>query len=120
MAGKKEPKTIAKHARFLLGGAAGLLPAESRGYTSIFNALFRISTEEGVLALWTNMKVINGKPEYSRNLDVFFTVVRREGVLSRWKGFTPHTVLTFIFLEQMTAMYRKIVLGEEGGGPSSL
>ncbi|KAK2172282.1 hypothetical protein NP493_975g04044 [Ridgeia piscesae] len=174
--------------------ADGRLPlAERRGYTSVFNALFRISTEEGVLALWTgcgatitramvvnaaqlasysqakqlvmstgyfsdnillhfmasmisglvttiasmpvdiiktrlqNMKVINGKPEYSGTLDVFFTVVRREGVLSLWKGFTPyyarlgpHTVLTFIFLEQMTAMYRKIVLGEEGGGPSSL
>ncbi|KAK2181336.1 hypothetical protein NP493_403g04036 [Ridgeia piscesae] len=74
-----------------------------------------------------NMKVINGKPEYSGILDVFFTVVRREGILALWKGFTPyyarlgpHTVLTFIFLEQMTSSYRILVLGDDSGGSSSL
>ena len=30
-----------------------LPPAERRGYTSVFNALFRIGSEEGVPALWT-------------------------------------------------------------------
>lgn len=45
-------------------------------------------------------------------------VIRSEGVLSLWKGFTPyyarlgpHTVLTFIFLEQMNDAYYKYVLG---------
>ncbi|KAI0224845.1 Mitochondrial 2-oxoglutarate/malate carrier protein [Lamellibrachia satsuma] len=174
--------------------ADGRLPlAERRGYSSVFNALFRITTEEGVLALWTgcgatitramvvnaaqlasysqakqlvlstgyfrenillhfvasmisglvttiasmpvditktrlqNMKVVDGKAEYSGTLDVFYKVVRREGILSLWKGFTPyyarlgpHTVLTFIFLEQATALYRKHVLKDDSGGSSSL
>ncbi|KAI0224847.1 Mitochondrial 2-oxoglutarate/malate carrier protein [Lamellibrachia satsuma] len=174
--------------------ADGRLPlAERRGYTSVFNALYRITTEEGVLALWTgcgatitramvvnaaqlasysqakqlvlstgyfkenillhfvasmisglvttiasmpvditktrlqNMKVVDGKAEYSGTLDVFYKVVRREGILSLWKGFTPyyarlgpHTVLTFIFLEQATALYRKHVLKDDSGGSSSL
>ena len=29
-----------------------LPPAEQRGYTSVFNALYRITSEEGVLTLW--------------------------------------------------------------------
>ncbi len=49
--------------------------------------------------------------------DVLRIVVRKEGFFSLWKGFTPyyarlgpHTVLTFIFLEQMNKFYRKYVL----------
>ena len=51
-------------------------------------------------------------------------VVSKEGFFSLWKGFTPyyarlgpHTVLTFIFLEQMNKAYRRVVLHDmEGGG----
>ncbi|XP_055329214.1 mitochondrial 2-oxoglutarate/malate carrier protein-like [Paramacrobiotus metropolitanus] len=60
-----------------------------------------------------NMKIINGKPEYTGALDVMSRVVRNEGFIALWKGFTPyymrigpHTVLTFIFLEQMTRLYK--------------
>ena len=49
--------------------------------------------------------------------DVLLKVIRHEGFFSLWKGFTPyyarlgpHTVLTFIFLEQMNAAYRRLVL----------
>lgn len=49
--------------------------------------------------------------------DVLLKVVRYEGFFSLWKGFTPyyarlgpHTVLTFIFLEQMNKFYRKFFL----------
>lgn len=70
-----------------------------------------------------NMKMIDGKPEYSGAMDVLTRVVKNEGVFALWKGFTPyyarlgpHTVLTFIFLEQMNATYNKYVLGKEGGG----
>jgi len=73
-----------------------------------------------------NMKMIDGKPEYSGGLDVLSKVVKREGVMALWKGFTPyymrlgpHTVLTFIFLEQMNKTYKQRVLGEtnaKGGG----
>ena len=49
-----------------------------------------------------------------------FQVIRNEGVFALWKGFTPyymrlgpHTVITFIFLEQMNAAYYKYVLGIE-------
>uniref|UniRef100_A0A672KG83 Mitochondrial 2-oxoglutarate/malate carrier protein-like n=1 Tax=Sinocyclocheilus grahami TaxID=75366 RepID=A0A672KG83_SINGR len=152
---------------------------QRRGYTNVFNALVRITREEGVSTLWRgcvptmaravvvnaaqlasysqskqalldsgyfrddilchfcasmisglvttaasmpvdivktriqNMRMIDGKPEYKNGLDVLVTVIRKEGFFSLWKGFTPyyarlgpHTVLTFIFLEQMNKFYK--------------
>jgi solute carrier family 25 oxoglutarate transporter 11 len=45
---------------------------------------------------------------------VFSSVVKKEGVFALWKGFFPyysrigpHTVLTFIILEQMNELYAK-------------
>ncbi|XP_027487056.1 mitochondrial 2-oxoglutarate/malate carrier protein isoform X1 [Corapipo altera] len=64
-----------------------------------------------------NMRTIDGKPEYRNGLDVLVKVVRYEGFFSLWKGFTPyyarlgpHTVLTFIFLEQMNKWYQRLFL----------
>nr|KAF6458846.1 solute carrier family 25 member 11 [Rousettus aegyptiacus] len=64
-----------------------------------------------------NMRMIDGKPEYKNGLDVLAKVVRYEGFFSLWKGFTPyyarlgpHTVLTFIFLEQMNKAYKRLFL----------
>eukprot|EP00914_Ancora_sagittata_P022541 GHVO01044768.1.p1 GENE.GHVO01044768.1~~GHVO01044768.1.p1 ORF type:complete len:198 (+),score=19.06 GHVO01044768.1:261-854(+) len=167
--------------------ADGRLPkAEQRGYKNVFNALSRITSEEGVLTLWRgcgptivramvvnaaqlasysqakqfvlktgyfgdnimchfvasmisglvttaasmpvdiaktrvqSMKVIDGKPEYKGSIDVLSKVIRQEGFFSLWKGFTPyyarlgpHTVLCFIFLEQMNKSYNKHVLKNE-------
>jgi len=167
----------------------GTLPVEQRrNYSSVFNALARISREEGITTLWTgatptiaramvvnaaqlasysqakqailgsgyiqdgifchfvasmisglvttiasmpvdiaktrlqNMKYIDGKPEYKGAGDVLSKVVKNEGFFSLWKGFTPyyfrlgpHTVLTFIFLEQMNKAYKLHVLGIQGG-----
>lgn len=164
--------------------ADGRLPvAERRGYTNVFNALARITREEGVTTLWRgcvptmaralvvnaaqlasysqskqalldsgyfgddilchfcasmisglvttaasmpvdivktriqNMRMIDGKPEYKNGLDVLMRVVGKEGFFSLWKGFTPyyarlgpHTVLTFIFLEQMNRLYKTYIL----------
>ncbi|XP_034936952.1 mitochondrial 2-oxoglutarate/malate carrier protein-like [Chelonus insularis] len=161
--------------------ADGRLPlAERRMYKNVFDALFRMVREEGVLTLWRgaiptmgramvvnaaqlasysqakqalldtgyfeenimlhlvssmisglvttaasmpvdiaktriqNMKTINGKPEYTGALDVLGKVLQNEGIFALWKGFIPyyarlgpHTVLTFIFLEQMTSAYKK-------------
>ncbi|XP_005755445.1 mitochondrial 2-oxoglutarate/malate carrier protein [Pundamilia nyererei] len=49
--------------------------------------------------------------------EVLVRVVGKEGFFSLWKGFTPyyarlgpHTVLTFIFLEQMNRLYKTYVL----------
>ena len=49
-------------------------------------------------------------------------VIKNVGFFSLWKGFTPyyfrlgpHTVLTFIFLEQMNKQYKEQVLGIKGG-----
>ncbi|XP_039603147.1 mitochondrial 2-oxoglutarate/malate carrier protein [Polypterus senegalus] len=158
----------------------GRLPLEQRrGYSNVFNALFRITREEGITTLWRgciptmaravvvnaaqlasysqskqflldtryfrddilchfcasmisglvttaasmpvdivktriqNMRTIDGKPEYRNGLDVLIKVIRKEGFFSLWKGFTPyyarlgpHTVLTFIFLEQMNKFYK--------------
>ncbi|XP_018327975.2 mitochondrial 2-oxoglutarate/malate carrier protein-like [Agrilus planipennis] len=68
-----------------------------------------------------NMKMIDGVPEYKGSVDVLTKVIKREGLFALWKGFTPyyfrlgpHTVLTFIFLEQMNAAYNKYVLGVTG------
>eukprot|EP00794_Sanderia_malayensis_P015041 gene15041-16594_t len=61
-----------------------------------------------------SMKIIDGKPEYKGALDVLIKIVRKEGIVSLWKGFTPcylrigpHTVLTFIFLEQLNIAAKK-------------
>jgi len=69
-----------------------------------------------------SMKYIDGKPEYKGAFDVLAKVVKKEGFFSLWKGFTPyyfrlgpHTVLTFIFLEQMNIAYKLHVLGIQGG-----
>jgi len=159
----------------------GRLPKhEQRGYKNVFDALYRVITEEGVLTLWRgclptivraifvnaaqlatysqakqsllntpyfqdnigchfaasmisglattwaslppdivktriqSMKIIDGVPEYAGGVDAFKKILKSEGVLSFWKGFTPcyfrigpHTVLTFIFLEQMAKVARK-------------
>lgn len=52
--------------------------------------------------------------EKTNAVRVFTGIVRQEGFFSLWKGFTPyyarlgpHTVLTFIFLEQFNKMYKK-------------
>lgn len=59
------------------------------------------------------MKTVDGKPEFKGAIDVLTKVVRNEGLFALWKGFFPyyarlgpHTVLTFIFLEQMTSAYK--------------
>jgi len=60
------------------------------------------------------MKIVNGVPEYKGLGDVVSRIVRQEGFFALWKGFTPyycrlgpHTVLTFIFLEQFLNFYKK-------------
>lgn len=69
------------------------------------------------------MKIIDGKPEYKGAIDVLLKVGRQEGVFALWKGFTPyfcrlgpHTVLTFIILEQLNQQYSRHVLGVESKG----
>lgn len=60
-----------------------------------------------------NMKIgPDGVPEYKGSVDVLVKVVRNEGFFSLWKGFLPyycrlgpHTVLTFIVLEQLNRLY---------------
>ncbi|CAI4232943.1 unnamed protein product [Auanema sp. JU1783] len=70
-----------------------------------------------------SMKIIDGKPEYKNAFDVWGRVIKHEGVLALWKGFTPyylrigpHTVITFIILEQMNGAYYKHVLGVDSKG----
>lgn len=161
--------------------ADGRLPeAERRGYKNVFNALGRVTREEGVTTLWRgtlptvgramvlniaqlatydqakesilatgvvgdnigahamastvsgfiatavsipldsaktrvqNMRVVNGVPEYTGMLDALRKTVAKDGVLSLWRGFTPyflrlgpHTIITFICLEQLKAAYQR-------------
>ncbi|XP_003494486.1 mitochondrial 2-oxoglutarate/malate carrier protein-like [Bombus vosnesenskii] len=60
-----------------------------------------------------NMKIVDGRPEFKGAVDVIIQVCRNEGIFSLWKGFFPyyarlgpHTVLTFVFVEQMRDFYR--------------
>lgn len=157
-----------------------LSPAERRNYKNVFDALLRITKEEGVTTLWRgavatmnramvvnaaqlatysqakqvllgtsyfednimahfvasmfsglvttaasmpvdiaktriqNMKIVDGIPEYKGAMDVYIKIMRNEGIFALWKGFTPyyarlgpHTVLTFIFLEQLNKYYKE-------------
>lgn len=59
------------------------------------------------------MKIVDGVPEYKGATDALMKIIGNEGVLALWKGFTPyyarigpHTVLTFIFLEQLNHLYQ--------------
>lgn len=61
-----------------------------------------------------NMKMIDGKPEFRGTIDVLVKVMKNEGFFALWRGFTPyyarlgpHTVLTFIILEQLNTLYKK-------------
>ena len=70
-----------------------------------------------------NMKITNRVPEYKGSIDVLTKVARNEGIFALWKGFTayycrlgPHTVLTFILLEQLNVMYCKHILGTTSSG----
>lgn len=165
-----------------------LPPAEQRKYKNVFDALFRVTREEGVLTLWRgcaptviramvvnaaqlatysqakqqlvqsagfqegiplhfcasmisgfattvasmpvdivktriqNMRIVDGKPEFSGILDIVGRVVRNEGFFALWKGFLPyymrlgpHTVLTFIILEQMNAFYIRFRAAPQAG-----
>jgi solute carrier family 25 oxoglutarate transporter 11 len=60
------------------------------------------------------MKVVNGVPEYTGVVDVVSKVIKQEGVTALWKGFTPyflrlgpHTIFTFLILEQMNQAYSR-------------
>ncbi|KAL3083492.1 hypothetical protein niasHS_011294 [Heterodera schachtii] len=161
-----------------------LPPAQRRNYSSVLNALVRVTREEGVLTLWRgctptviramvvnaaqlatysqakqqllasghfrdgiplhfcasmisglattvasmpvdivktriqNMSVVDGRPEFSGVVDVVRRVLANEGIFALWKGFLPyymrlgpHTVLTFILLEQMNALYKRLKYG---------
>ena len=54
------------------------------------------------------------KNQYTGMVDCFTQLIKKEGVLSLWKGFSPYffrlgpqTVLTFIFLEFLTKQTNK-------------
>lgn len=167
--------------------ADGHLPeAERRNYKNVFDAMIRMTREEGIFTLWRgavptmgramvvnaaqlatysqakegllksgyfndniflhfcasmisgfatttvsmpvdiaktriqNMKIVDGKPEYKNGIDVLVRVVKNEGFFSLWKGFTPyfmrlgpHTVLVFIFLEQLNSFYKSYALKDQ-------
>jgi solute carrier family 25 oxoglutarate transporter 11 len=61
-----------------------------------------------------NMKIVNGVPEYRGAIDCLFKILKYEGVFMLWKGsipyflrLGPHTVLTFVLLEQLNSIYKK-------------
>jgi solute carrier family 25 (mitochondrial oxoglutarate transporter), member 11 len=67
-----------------------------------------------------NMRVVNGVPEYKGMLDAMGKAVAKDGFLSLWKGFVPyflrlgpHTVLTFIALEQLKTQYLERTQGKK-------
>lgn len=73
-----------------------------------------------------NMKVdASGKGEYKGTFDVLAKVCKHEGVFALWKGFWPyyfrlgpHTVITFILMEQLNSFYSRYVLGDHNAKSS--
>jgi solute carrier family 25 (mitochondrial oxoglutarate transporter), member 11 len=60
----------------------------------------------------TRMQKSSGKS--ASPISIFTGIIKKEGFFSLWKGFIPyyarlgpHTVLTFVFLEQYTFLYKK-------------
>lgn len=58
----------------------------------------------------------DGKFAYKGSIDVMVKVAKNEGVFALWKGFTPyfcrlgpHTVITFILLEQLNVAYSEML-----------
>lgn len=64
-----------------------------------------------------NMKInADGTKEYKGAVDVLVKVCRHEGVFALWKGFWPyyfrlgpHTVITFILMEQLNQAYNRSI-----------
>ncbi|KOB64128.1 putative Mitochondrial 2-oxoglutarate/malate carrier protein, partial [Operophtera brumata] len=120
--------------------ADGRLPVEQRrNYKNVVDALMRIVREEGVLKLWRGATptvcramvvnaaqlstysqvchIIQNAAKGTSQVAVVTSLLKTEGVLSLWKGFLPyyarlgpHTVLTFIFLEQLNTAYFRYTL----------
>ena len=58
--------------------------------------------------------------EYKGSFDCFVNLVKREGVFALWKGFTPyflrigpHTIFTFLFLEQLNKLFAKYYMKQD-------
>ncbi|XP_069694850.1 mitochondrial 2-oxoglutarate/malate carrier protein-like isoform X2 [Periplaneta americana] len=69
-----------------------------------------------------NMKTIDGVPEYTGLLDAGTKIIQKEGLHALFKGLTPYylrlgpnTIFYFIFLEELTILYKKHVLGDTSG-----
>lgn len=65
------------------------------------------------------MEITTRAGEYSGAMDCVGKLIRSEGVFALWKGFTPyffrlgpHTILTFVFLEQLKKIFRKYYMKE--------
>ncbi|KAF7815177.1 mitochondrial uncoupling protein 5-like [Senna tora] len=110
--------------------ADGRLPAaQRRGYKGVFDAIMRMSSEEGIASLWRavasnpvdviktrvmNMKVEAGAtPPYNGALDCALKTVRAEGPMALYKGFVPtisrqgpFTVVLFVTLEQVRKLLK--------------
>lgn len=64
----------------------------------------------------TKTRVQNAaKGKYNGAIDCVTKMVRNEGIFSLWKGFptyfiriAPHTIFTFIFLEQFNKLYKRV------------
>lgn len=63
--------------------------------------------------------MMNRNGEYSGCVDCVTKLIRSEGFFALWKGFTPyffrlgpHTILTFVFLEQLNKLFAKYYMKE--------
>uniref|UniRef100_A0A3B4HAG3 Mitochondrial 2-oxoglutarate/malate carrier protein-like n=1 Tax=Pundamilia nyererei TaxID=303518 RepID=A0A3B4HAG3_9CICH len=96
----------------------GCIPTMARAV--VVNAAQLASYSQSKQALYTSLKCLYSGHRLNylcHDQEVLVRVVGKEGFFSLWKGFTPyyarlgpHTVLTFIFLEQMNRLYKTYVL----------
>ncbi|KAJ0174446.1 hypothetical protein K1T71_009554 [Dendrolimus kikuchii] len=94
-----------------------LLPTIGEGITLHFCAsmISGLVTTAAMLPVDIVKTRVQDSSKGTSQIQALKTVIKNEGVIGLWSGFIPmyakmgpHTVLTFIFLEQLNALYRRM------------
>ena len=85
--------------------------AERRGYTSAFNALFRISREEGVLTLW---RVSTGTPSTYCCMSIVIVELREQAnTLHAYVGDQPAATLVYSSFESTNQIHYEVPMSDQ-------
>ncbi|KAI8621415.1 mitochondrial carrier domain-containing protein [Chytriomyces sp. MP71] len=111
-------QTLLKSGWFRPGGRDGgiALHFAASAFTSLFVCIAMNPFDVIMTRLYNQNHTKGGVPMYSSFLDCFTKTVRTEGPFALYKGFSahylrigPHTILTFVFLEQVKKLASKVL-----------